>query len=253
VESGFLLDIVVRKSAAILELLSSKDESLLIWRDSFLILDLLLDVVDGIGAFHFEGDGFAGEGLDEDLHSSSESEDQMESGFLLDVVVAQSAAILKLLSSENESLLIWGDSFLILDLLLDVVDGVGAFHFEGDGFACEGFDEDLHSSSKSKNEVESGFLLDVVVAQSAAILELLSSENESLLIWRDSFLILDLLLDVVNGVRRLHFESNGFAGEGLDEDLHSSSESEDQMESGFLLDVVVRKSAAILKLLSSEK
>jgi hypothetical protein len=51
--------------------------------------------------------------------------------------------------------------------------------------------------------VKSGLFLDVVVAQSAAILELLSGEDETLLIWGDSFLVLDLGLDVVNGVRRL--------------------------------------------------
>jgi hypothetical protein len=51
--------------------------------------------------------------------------------------------------------------------------------------------------------VKSGLFLDVVVAQSAAILELLSGEDETMLIWGDSFLVLDLGLDVVNGVRRL--------------------------------------------------
>jgi hypothetical protein len=34
---------------------------------------------------------------------------EMESGFLLDVVVAQSTAILKLFSSKDKTLLIWGD------------------------------------------------------------------------------------------------------------------------------------------------
>lgn len=31
-----------------------------------------------------------------------------------------------------------------LDLSLDIVDGVGGFHLEGDGFTRQGFDEDLH-------------------------------------------------------------------------------------------------------------
>ena len=51
--------------------------------------------------------------------------------------------------------------------------------------------------------MKSGLFLDVVVAQSAAILELLSGEDETMLIWGDSCLVLDLGLDVVNGVRRL--------------------------------------------------
>jgi len=37
------LDVVVSKSASVLELLSGKDEALLIWRDAFFVLDLSLD------------------------------------------------------------------------------------------------------------------------------------------------------------------------------------------------------------------
>ncbi len=41
-------------------------------------------------------------------------------------------------------LLIGRDSFLILNLLLDILDGVAGFNLQSDGFAREGFDEDLH-------------------------------------------------------------------------------------------------------------
>ena len=54
--------------------------------------------------------------LDEDLHTSSQSEDQMEGRFLLDVVVSEGSAVFQLLSGEDESLLIRGDTFLVLDL-----------------------------------------------------------------------------------------------------------------------------------------
>ena len=54
------------------------------------------------------------------------------------------------------------------------------------------------SSSESKNQVEGGLLLDVVIRESSAVLELLSGEDESLLVWWDSFLVLDLGLDVLN-------------------------------------------------------
>ena len=60
-------------------------------------------------------------------HSSvatSKSENQVEGRLLLDVVIREGSAILKLLSSEDESLLIWGDALLVLDLGLDVVDRV---------------------------------------------------------------------------------------------------------------------------------
>jgi hypothetical protein len=58
-ESGFLLDIVVREGTAVLELLSSEDQTLLIGRNALLILNLALDVVNGIGALDLESDGLA--------------------------------------------------------------------------------------------------------------------------------------------------------------------------------------------------
>ena len=48
------------------------------------------------------------------------------------------------------------------------------------------------TSTKSQNQMESGLLLDVVVRKSTAIFELLSSEDKSLLIRWDTFLILNL-------------------------------------------------------------
>lgn len=47
-ESRLLLNIVVREGSAVFELLAGEDETLLIRRNSFLILDLGLDVVDGV-------------------------------------------------------------------------------------------------------------------------------------------------------------------------------------------------------------
>merc|ERR1712113_1195899 len=114
-ESGLLLDVVVSEGSAVLKLFSGEDESLLIWWDSLLVLDLGLHVLNGVRWLDIEGDGLTGEGLDEDLHSTSESEDQMESGLLLDVVVSEGSAVLELLTGEDESLLIWWDSLLVLD------------------------------------------------------------------------------------------------------------------------------------------
>ena len=45
---GTFLDIVIGKSAAVLQLLSSKDQPLLVGGDSFLVLDFGLHIVDGI-------------------------------------------------------------------------------------------------------------------------------------------------------------------------------------------------------------
>merc|ERR1719278_1184622 len=115
-ESALLLDVIVGESSSVLQLLASEDQPLLIWGDSLLVLDLSLDVLNGVGGLDLEGDGLPGEGLDEDLHASPESEHKMESALLLDVVVGESSSVLELLASEDQSLLIWGDSLLVLDL-----------------------------------------------------------------------------------------------------------------------------------------
>jgi hypothetical protein len=222
-EGGLFLDVVVLESATVLELLSSEDESLLVWGNTFFILDLGLDGFDGVGLLNFKGDGLASKSLHEDLHSTSESENEMEGRLLLDVIVLEGSAVLELLSSEDESLLVWGDSFFILNLGLDSLDGVSLLNLKSDGLSGESLDENLHSTSESEDEVKSRLLLDVVVLKSAAIFELLTGEDKSLLIWGNTFFVLDLGLDGFDGVGLLNFESNSFTGEGLDENLHFSS------------------------------
>merc|ERR1711915_716682 len=126
-EGALLLDVVVGESSSVLQLLAGEDQPLLIWGDSLLVLDLGLDVLDGVRGLHLEGDGLTGEGLDEDLHASPESEHKVEGALLLDVVVGESSSVLQLLAGEDQPLLIWGDSLLVLDLGLDVLNGVGWF------------------------------------------------------------------------------------------------------------------------------
>ena len=108
------------------------------------------------------------------------------------------------------------------------------------------------TTTEAEHQVEGGLLLNVVVRESAAVLELHAGEDETLLVGRDALLILDLGLHVVNSVRGLDLESDGLAGESLDEDLHATAEAEHEVEGGLLLDVVVRESAAVLELLASE-
>jgi len=60
-EGGLLLDVVIRESATVLELLASKDQALLVRRNALLVLDLALDIVDGVGGLDLEGDGLAGD------------------------------------------------------------------------------------------------------------------------------------------------------------------------------------------------
>ena len=102
------------------------------------------------------------------LSTTTETEDQVEGGLLLDVVVGESAAILELLAGEDQALLVRGDAawsckhrasskvagdspLLVLDLGLDIVDRVRRLHLEGDGLSGQRLDEDLHASTKTKD------------------------------------------------------------------------------------------------------
>ena len=77
-------------------------------------LNLGLHVLNGVRWLDLEGDGLPGEGLDEDLHTSPQSEHKMEGRLLLDVVVGEGSSVLELLSSKDQSLLIGWNAFLIL-------------------------------------------------------------------------------------------------------------------------------------------
>ena len=176
----------------------------------------------------------------------------MESRFLLNVVIRQRATILKLLARKDEALLIRGNALLILDLRLDVVDRIGRLHLESNSLARQRLHKDLHTTTKAKHEMKGGFLLDVVVGESTSILELFTGEDESLLVGRNTLLVLNLGLDVVNGVGRLDLEGDSLASQGLDEDLHTATKTEDKVKGRFLLNVVVGEGTTIFKLLASE-
>jgi hypothetical protein len=78
----------------------------------------------------------------------------------------------------------------------------------------------VDSSSQTQDKMQCALLLDVVVGEGTAILELLSSEDKTLLIRRDTFFILNLGLHIVDGVGGLDIKGDGLAREGLNEDLH---------------------------------
>ena len=77
----------------------------------------------------------------------------------------------------------------------------------------------LHSSTKTQNKVQGGLFLNVVIAQRSAIFKLLSGKDKTLLVGGNSFLVLDLGLDVVNCIAGLNIESDGLPRESLDENL----------------------------------
>merc|ERR1712012_962454 len=107
----------------------------------------------------------------------------MQSGLLLDVVVREGTAILKLFASKNQPLLVWGNAFLVLDLSLDIFNGVRWFNLKSDGLASQGLDKNLHTSTETENQMQSGLLLDVVVREGTAILKLFASKDQPLLVW----------------------------------------------------------------------
>ena len=69
-EGRFLLDVIVRQRVAILQLLASKNEPLLVGRDAFLVLNFLLHIINAVGGFHLQRDGLAGQRLDKELHGA---------------------------------------------------------------------------------------------------------------------------------------------------------------------------------------
>ena len=146
-------------------------------------------------------------------------------------------------------------------LSLSAVDGLGrqldvtlsANHFLALVLSGEGSQGSLNlerthtTTSQMENKMQGGLLGDVVFRKSAAILELLTSEDESLLVRRDTFLVLNLgpiitqnnesllrksssrrrsghLLDVLDGVRGLNIKSDCLSREGLDKNLHTMNE-----------------------------
>jgi hypothetical protein len=78
------------------------------------------------------------------VDSSTQTKDQMQGRLLLNVVVRQSSSIFQLLSSKNQSLLIRGNSFLVLNLGLDIVNRITGLDIERDGLSRQGLDKDLH-------------------------------------------------------------------------------------------------------------
>jgi hypothetical protein len=91
----------------------------------------------------------------------SRSQLKLANGELKLTVIGKGSTVFQLLSGENESLLIRGNTLLVLDLALDIIDGIGGLDFEGNGLSSQGLDKDLHTSSQSEDKVEGGLLLDV--------------------------------------------------------------------------------------------
>jgi hypothetical protein len=60
------------------------------------------------------------------LHPTTEAQNQVQGGLLLNIVIRKSPSILQLFPGEDQALLVGGYSFLVLDLRLDTFNSVAA-------------------------------------------------------------------------------------------------------------------------------
>merc|ERR1711920_456590 len=131
-------------------------------------------------------------------------------------------------------LFLWSDITVVTTLSLSAVDGLWwelgielsancfvAFELSGKFDKCWlTLNLTITTTSESKDKMESGFLLDVVVRKGSSVLQLLTGKNESLLIRWDTFFVLNLGLNVLNRVCWLNIKSDGFTRESFHENLH---------------------------------
>ena len=74
---------------------------------------------------------------------------------------------------------------------------------------------------------------------------LFTGEDKPLLVGWNTLLVLNLSLHIIDRVRGLDLQGDRLASQGLHEDLHATAKPEYKMESGLLLDIVVRQSPAV--------
>ena len=78
------------------------------------------------------------------LKTTTKTKNEVKSTLFLNVVVRKSAVIFKLFASEDETLLIRGNPFPILNLGLDNVNPVSRINFQSKRFPSKSFHKDLH-------------------------------------------------------------------------------------------------------------
>lgn len=118
-------------------------------------MNLCVHIVNGVRALHVQSDDLPGQDLHKDMYAAVETQHQVEGELFLDVILHKGSAILDLFTSKDELLLVSGNSLLVLDLGLDVVNDVQVLHLQGDGIAGPGFNEDLHATRWTEDQMES--------------------------------------------------------------------------------------------------
>ena len=158
VERRSLLDVVVVKTVAILELSPREDQSLLVRRDAFNILHSPFQSEDRF--FGIQGDvkPLASQSLYTDRYDaeartgsparspiSSQPEHQMQRGFPLDPVIRQGPSILQLSAGKDQPLLVGRYALSILNFHFDLLDRIAWFAVDCHCFSCERFHKYRHA------------------------------------------------------------------------------------------------------------
>jgi len=83
-------------------------------------------------------------------------------------------------------------ALLILYLCLDITNGVQDLCHKSNGFSSQIINKDFYSISKKQQQVKHRILLDILISSVSFILQFLPRKYPSLLVRRNTFLVLNL-------------------------------------------------------------
>mmetsp|Transcript_28226 Transcript_28226/g.63930 ORF Transcript_28226/g.63930 Transcript_28226/m.63930 type:complete len:232 (-) Transcript_28226:339-1034(-) len=127
-----------------------------------------------------------------------EPQDEVQRGQLPNVALRDSPLGGELGSGEDKALLLGGNPLLVRDLLHDLLDGVERVDFQADALARKHLHSYWYDLPLTFDKMEDCLVLHIVLRERLAILKLLASKDQALLVDRDARDILDHDLDVAN-------------------------------------------------------
>ena len=147
-EGAIPLNVVIRERTTVFKGLASEEQILYFGGNKFLTLKFFLHIVDRVCWRNLQHEHLSGHRLHEDPRAFEYRGDKMKDGVLSNVVVRERvAAVVKY---EGEPLLVRGDTLLILDFGLHVINPIRWLNVEWDGLAGRGLDRDLHTTKATK-------------------------------------------------------------------------------------------------------
>ena len=162
------------------------------------------------------------ERLDVYFHATAHPKHQLYGGVFSDPILSQRPLIiLQHLTLEQELLPVIRDALLLRDVLLEcqhrhvVVQAIQRLSRE----VCTPLHEEFHATSKSEDQVEGGFTLDVIIAEGTSIIKLNTREDESLLVRGNTFFVLNHSFELLNSEVRGDIARDGLPCQGLDVNL----------------------------------